>query len=529
MTKQQPSPSPAPLFDELCAAIADHTIHHHTFDAVRDRLSSHDPAELLAAFRAWEPLQDPKLKSDDARYPIQQVIAAIALHVRERADTALPDWFLPHLKSLPQANRFLPEDLIISLVKETGDEGMVEAIEQVIDHHFFARHITPQLALHIEDEERFAHAISIIADDLLPENFAPLVEGHADRVIPIIARKRVEEQDSEGLQTLHVMLANQRCSQEDDDLYLELLGHRLKGMRQQAQFGVDARGEQGRSVLERGVGARKKAVREWCQTQLAILDKAAGEGDRREEPPDTFAQLDEATRAQICEEIDDLYQKNKKVWTKWIDKKVAADPMLWLRATLALFEKNTSFIHRWAVFKTLLTHEKTKAHHEAMWRLYLHHLARNPTLSDSYEQWHIKKHFDYIPASFAQEVLEHALLGANGPMTTPMFEHYFAAKLCSPSLLPIAIKHKSKKVRDAAIKAAPYWPTTGDASPVAALLEERKKATRQYAAEALFRMPLESAAPQLEALKNRLENEKDSVVQGAIDAAISRIEKATNP
>ena len=515
--------SPELLIDELCTSIANHTISNNTFDTINKRLSAHKPATLLEAFQSWEPTQDPELKTDKSRYAIQQIIAAIAILARKK-DTPLPNWFIPHLKTLPPANSFIPRDTIISLVKETGDKGIVEAIEQVIANHFFARQLTPLLALEIQDEAAFAHAINLIADDLLPKNFAPLVEGHVDRVIPIIAKKRADGDDSDGLQTLHVMLANQRCSQDDDDLYLELLGHRLKGMRQRAQFGVDARGEKGRAVLERGSSARKKAVREWCKTQLAILGEPT---DTPEQSPNSFESLDDTAKEKVCDRIDDLYQKSKKVWNTWLKNEVASDPMLWFHATLALFEKNTSFVHRWAVFKTLLTDKNTSTHHEEMWRIYLHHLARNPSLSDSYEQWHIKKHFNLIPESYEQEVLEHALLGANGPMTTSMFEHYFAVQLCSPSMLPIAITHKSKKVRDAAIKASPYWPKTEDASAVAALLEARKKATRQYAAEALFRMPIESAAPHLEALKNRLENEKDSTVQGTIDAAISRIEKHT--
>lgn len=506
-------------FDELCASIADHTIAHHTFDAVRKRLSRHDPATLLEAFREWEPLQSSELKGEKARYPVQQIIAALGAIASEE-DTPLPDWFLPHLKTLPPANRFLPRELIISLVKEAGDEGIVEAIEEVIAHHFFARDLTPLLALEIQDEAAFAHAIGLIADDLLPKNFAPLVEGHADRVIPIIAKKRAEEQDSEELQTLHVLLANQRCSQEDDDLYLELLGHKLKGMRQQAQFGVDARGAQGRAVLERGVKARKKAVRTWCATQLQILDTT----DQSAPELNTFEQLDEEARDKICARIDELYEKKASTWKAWITKEVSPDPMLWLHATIALFEKNTSFIHRWAVFKMLLTHEKTAEHHEAMWRTYLHHLARNPALSDSYEQWHIKKHFDLIPAAFEQEVLEHALYGANGPMTIPMFEHYFAVKLCSPKMLPIAIEHKSKKVRDAAIKAASYWPEEEDGAAIVALLDSRKKATRQYAAEALFTMPVASVSSHQEALRAKLSSEKDEAVQGAVQATLSKLE-----
>jgi len=224
------------------------------------------------------------------------------------------------------------------------------------------------------------------------------------------------------------------------------------------------------------------------------------------------------------EELDAIYQKKAAVWKKWMTQKVVDDPMTWLLITLWLFEENPEFIHRWKVFETLLTHDVTRSHHEALWSVYLHRLAHNPKLKNSHTQWHLKNHFELIPREFEQVVLDHALLGASGPMTVPMLVHYFAVRICTPEVLVMSLRHKSKKVRDAAVTGACNWPVAEAAGSVVALLGERKKDTRLYAAMALKNIPVACVAPYQAVLEEATVKEKYDVVSESLRSVLGSID-----
>ena len=240
--------------------------------------------------------------------------------------------------------------------------------------------------------------------------------------------------------------------------------------------------------------------------------------------PNRFESLSDDEKAAICAELDALYQKKPVAWKKWLKSRVAPDPMLWMHATIHAFEQNPEFIHRWAVFQRLLTDPVTSAQHQAMWTAYLHHLAHNRRLKNSHTQWHIKKHFTLIPREYEQAVLDQALLGASGPMTVPMLEHYYAVRCSTPAVFVQSLKHKSKKVRDAALQAAHRWPADADPALIVALLKERKKDTRLYAAMALANLPLDRIRTQREALQGFADKEKVAAVSDALTGLIARID-----
>lgn len=506
-------------FDALRESINNYSIGTAPFASTLKALQPHLDT-LLDDFKAWAPDPEGYVAQVDKRHGYPLIVVATATLTR-RSGIALPSWFLPHVKLAA----FSTHDSTVSDLRDAfaglDSALIVEAMHTAFTHDYFSERSAAAFVTLIEEPQSFGQMVRVIAEKLLPDNCARCLEHDIDRAMPILHAIHQENPSASSLNVL-LRVANKRRSGDDDDAYLEGLGHKLKGLRELAQLGLSQRGGQARELLERGVKARKKAVREWCAAQLEAL------GDAPEELPElnAFEQLDEAAQHAMKERIDALYQKKPVTWNSWIKKEVSGAPMAWMHATLALFADNPDFIHRWAVFRTLLTHKETAAHHEQMWSVYLHDLARHPGLTSNHTRWHLKKHFGLIPGAYEDEVLEHALMGATAPMSIPMLEHYFDRCPYSPDMFVMSLKHKSKKVRNAALSSIHRWNEDTNAQPIVALLAERKKATRKYAAEALFKMPVKAVASHVEVLRTQLDKEKDEGVQGALTAAIARIEKA---
>lgn len=504
------------LFSEIHTSIADRSIGREPYSTTREKLQPHTE-QLLEAFQQWAPDVEGLLKRLEDRRADMILIMAIADLVNERGDS-LPEWFLPYVQLIPLGARFVPEDRAFELLKDLGDDALAKSIEVTFEREYFARSIAFSLISLIEDGSKFEHIVKVVSSKSSPDKMADALSHSVDRALPILRQKWKENPTNDGCMTTCLLLANMRESQEDDDLYIDGLGHRLKAIRAYAQLGLSNRGEGARTLLERGVKARRKAVREWCAAQLEVLGQTTADPATE----DHFASLSEAEQEAMGERIDALYNADKKAWTKWLKSEVAADPMLWLHATLALFSKNPQFIHRWQVFKTLCTTDHTKAHHKEMWSVYLAFLAKEPRVKDSHTQWHLEKHFALVPSEYAQEIFDQALFNATAPMSVPMYVHYFTSGYCTPALLVAGLQHKSKKVRDAAIKASSKWPSSEDGEAVVALLGERKKGTRQYAGEALAKMPRESVEPHIGAIAAALDGEKVDDVKSALESVLSK-------
>jgi hypothetical protein len=505
------------LFATLHASIQDYSIGKEPYTTAFKKLHPH-PKTILAGFKAWAPTPEECIARLDHHRADSMFITATALIAR-RAGEALPDWFLAYMPLAALVHdENVPHHDTLEAFDGLGDALIDEAISLSFEHENFRHQSAVILIPRLEDQAIFARQLTSLTETCSARDVAHCLEQAVDRAMPLV-HGMWSAQKSNPLLVLLLMLANQRHAAEDDDVYLEALGDKLKGIRELAQLGISKRGGQARELLERGVKARKKAVREWCADQLAAI------GDASEELPElnAFEQLDEAAQRTMQERVDALYQKKTATWNSWVKKEVSSAPMTWMHATLALFEENPDFIHRWAVFKFLLTHKETAAHHEQMWSVYLHHLARAPNLTSNHTRWHLNKHFGLIPREYEPEVLEYALMGATAPMSIPMLEHYFDRCPYSPDMFVMSLKHKSKKVRDAALSKIYLWSEDTDALPIVALLAERKKATRKYAAEALFKMPIEAVAPHLNMLQAHLDKEKDVGVLGALNAIVARI------
>jgi|GEM_PF-5760924 len=503
------------LFAALHQAIEDRSIGREPYATTLEKLEPHTE-QLLDLFKAWAPSVEDCLKRLEDRRADSILVMATA-DIVDASKGTLPDWFLPYLTLVPLGGRFLPTERALELLEGMDDEVLAHTIELTIKREYFARSIALGLILRIEDQATFERIVKFVASDESADKLEPVFSDAIDRVMPILRAKWKEHPTPNTIQ-LCLRLANRRSSPKDDDLYIDGLGHKLKGIREYAQVGLSNRGEDARALLERGVTARRKAVREWCTAQLQVLGQATDDSATE----DRFASLSEEEQEAMGEKIDALYNAKKGAWTKWLNSDVKADPMLWLRATLALFAKNPDFIHRWQVFRVLCTAEQTAEHHEELWGVYLAHLAREPKLKSNHTRWHLEKHFALVPSEFEKEVFGKALLNATAPMSVPMYVHYFSSRFCEPALFVDALEHKSKKVRDAALERASIWPEDEDAGAVVALLAKRKKGTRQYAAEALELMPEESVRPHLESIATYTENEKVDDVKAALEAVLSK-------
>ncbi len=502
------------FFDDLRQRINGYSIGNTPYTTTLEELEPHK-STILDDFKAWAPSPERCIEQFESNH----AYSAIALAVASLA-TDLPDWFLPYLAMTTYNIRENANEARIKAFEGQDDSFIAEAIRSTVETDYFSQQSAVSILPCIRDQQVFAQTLRFAMEQLSSKELAPLLKHDIERAIPIVKDAYDEEKEPPTL-VLWLLLSNMRQHSDDDAAYLEGLGHKIKSIRELAQLGVSNQGAKARKLLEQGVKARRKAVREWCSTQLEVIGEDEDESNTSSSA-NTFEQLDEKEQEAITTRIDDLYQKDRKHWKKWVDKEVIQDPLLWMHATLSLLGENPDFIHRWAILSFLLTHDKTKPQHQPMWAAYLHHLARNPRIKSSHTQWHLKKHFELIPAEYEQEVLDHALLGANAPMTVPMLEHYFAVRLCSPKILELSITHKSKKVRDAAVKGASFWPEDADATPIIKLLGARKKDTRLYAAECLFKMPLSVVSPHIEALQAHADKEKVDEVTSALEAVIAR-------
>lgn len=423
-----------------------------------------------------------------------------------------PPWFHTYLPLVPLASRRVPTAEALDLFDEANDALIARAIHITFQHEHFARDIAMRLVTRLQRQDTFERYVKFIADGSSPREFAPCLISALDRAADLL-RDLWHEEHYTGYLILLLLLANQRIHRADDGIYLEGLGHPNDAIREYAQQGLVRRGEVARPLLDRGRRSFRTSTREWCKSRLEQLDVIS-----REDAPiqNTRSAMKALEAIALMNRIDSLHELKPPAWTQWLEREVAPDPLPWLHATIALFEETPEFIHRWAVFRALLTHEATASHHQVMWRIYLKHLAHTPTLTHSHTQWNIRQHFALIPEDDAQVAMEQALFDASGPMSVIMLEHYFSTGACSAKLLPRGLSHRSQAVRELAIAAASHWPPEGDAACVVALLKSRKKVIRRSAAEALARMPRAHHLAHHDTLKTSLTRERDEATRSAL-------------
>lgn len=464
-------------FEKLHAVILDRSIGANPYRTVIAELRPHHTT-LLEGFRAWAPSPHMCLKRLDHYRADPLLITATATIVRAQ-NRPLPLWFQKYLPLVPLASRRVPAAEALDLFSGVHDNLIARSIDITFHHEHFARDLAMRLVTRIQNQTTFERYVRIIAEDSSPREFAPCLISAIDRSSELL-RDLWREEYYAGYLVLLLLLANQRCASEDNSIYLEGLGHTNPTIREYAQLGLSRRGEEARPLLERGRRSLRITTREWCKQQLAHLDNKPL--DLRTPHSEALAHLHVIT---VMNRIDSLYELKQPAWVQWLQNEVVEDPMLWMRTTITLFEENPEFIHRWAIFKMLLTHELTAPHHKEMWHIYLHHLAHNPTLTHNNIAWNLKQHLEWLPETFARDVLEHALQDTSGPMSTLMLEYYFEQGYCSPMTMVMGLEHREAQVRNAAVAAAKHWPLEEDVYPVLALLQSRRRASRHCARQAL--------------------------------------------
>lgn len=516
------------LFNTLHKTINDYSIGQEPYDTTLKKLATHKNT-LLQHYLTWAPTPAQLLERCDHHKADPILITAVA-HLTIEAQKPITDEFLPYLALIPLVAPYAPTNDVIRIFQDIDQTHITTAVETTFEHE--DSHLNAALSLIplISDEATFNKLTQLALEDASPEQIANGLQASAKRAFAVARQAQQQGDDSNFMMNVVLRLGNQCASIPDQDVYIEALGHQLNTFKELAQLGISNQGANARALLEQGAKSRKKATKTWCKQQLAIIGDApttqTTEAVDQHAPNATanaFEALDEEAQLAVLKRIDALDKLKDATWKKWLKNEVAPNPMVWMLGTIRLFADNPEDIHRWKIFQTLLTHDTTKAHHEALWSVYLHHLARNPSLKNTHTQFHIKKHFKLIPRPIEQTVLDHALLGASAPMTIPMLEHYYAVRLCSPDILMMGIIHKSKKVRDAALNGAHFWPSDVDAQAIVELLNARKKDTRLYAAKALTTIPNDCVAPHKDTIQALVEKEKYDDVSEAINTLLTQL------
>lgn len=512
----------------------DHLQHHHDTITNRHTSGNGDVTQLIAsltphsehlldAFKQWARPVEAMIEAVEfqGNRPDPLITTAVATILRSSSSQNLPSWFEAYLPITVLVPRGVDVDMVLALFEGVPEEIVARAIEVNISH-FFYHDIGLHLLKNIHSEEAFQALIETTLARVSASDSAHILAALDERVITTLKKVWAATPENTNVTKTLLMVATLQHSVAIPEVYLHTLGHKTKAMRELAQSGISQLGPNAQPMLEEGVKARKKAVREFCATQLELIRTGVLNAPSVS-PLEQLSELEQKAMRDRVLEIMELKLTDKKI-ASWLKKEVAPEPMTWLLATLAIFDENHARESTWKLLHLLVTHTATKEHHEEMWSAYLSCLAHSQ-ISDNYKQWHIKKHFQNIPAAFEQRVLDHALLAAAGPMTVPMLEHYFARRYCTPRQLIAALTHSSKKVRDAAMGAARYWPPGEDAAAVVALLDERKKVTRQVAAKALSSIPSECVSPHLDTLQTAAKNEQDEITRDALDALCARLLK----
>lgn len=515
-------------------------------DKIQHKLTS-SAAELLEAFSQWD-ISLAQLDRDrdiTSTKPYHLIVLMLTELTLDDPDAALPDWFLPYVVRLCAIEHglyfnarvkaifeqlhasldwldFLKSDTVrghwssnqcLTLLDLIDDQGELARILDMVllDTHTTLSYIDEQgrRTSHSGcDVERLVRRLFLSGPTLRAQ-----LESHMAPDLP--------------LQTAQVILhlARHANSPRSASTHVTALAHKSKEIQDLAISSLAYLGARARHALEQGAGAKKKSVRQLCQDLL---------GNLPEQPRvDPFLDLDEQARQELLESIFPLLlltsaeskqcarNKTPKKWEPLLAL-AATRPELYLSAVSSAYFA-TSMGRE--LIEAMLRQEAFDGHELYGWTAFMRAQVQLHA-ANAYDRRFIFKEFQRVPAKHVPQILSEVLPTGFGSMMVDLLPVYLeGGAIDDPVIYVRALTYHNKGVRDLAIAKARAL-AFEDMSPIVAQLDERKKSARQDAAEALFKVPAALLEPHIPTLKERLATEKDEGVQGALMAAIARIEPA---
>ncbi len=307
------------------------------------------------------------------------------------------------------------------------------------------------------------------------------------------------------------------------ELYILGLAHKSKPVRESAEVALRDLGELARPALESNKDAKKKAVREVCQAQLAALDATSAE------PELTMSDEEVQAHRERMEKLEGV-MKNYSAANRFL-RQIQSDRLLWFEAACEIFAAQAPAYYAIYTFKqsVYIFHEHIEAP-VPFWSTCFSTLAHLHAKLRAYEKREMIKLFSPMPMDMTEEVMLKPLRGATGTLAPELLEFYIKRSE-SPDLdvLINHLQHKSKPARQTSMDALKVWFERADEAhardaleKLVSLVTSKQKHTRELTSQLLATLDAGLLEPHIKLFEKARDKERSADVLNALDTVLRK-------